>query len=245
MLHAHPKCLARHGCGYPGGVKRLAAGLFAALALTACKPIDLTTPAPEAPATPPPADAAALLGRLPVAEEDTGAHYDRDEWGEDWTERGGGCSTRDLVLIRQAPDARRGSGCSLSCPAAEPCWVSPYDGRATADAGELEIDHRVPLKEASRSRVVVNGRPGLGAGRVWTAAQKHAYYEDQANLVAVTSSVNQSKSDDDPADWRPAIQKSWCDYATRYIRTKLTYHLTADHAERAALRQMLATCPRR
>jgi hypothetical protein len=234
-------------------VNRLAAGLFAAiLALTACKPIDLTTPSPSgpakpppaAPAKPPPANAAALLKKLPVAEEDTGAHYDRDEWGGDWAERGDGCSTREVVLLAQAKGAQRGPGCAPRCPTAQPCWVSPYDGRPTADAGDLEIDHRVPLKEAAQSRVVAGGKPGLGATRVWTAAQKESYYQDQANLVAVTSSVNQSKSDGDPAQWKPADKKSWCDYATRYVQTKLKYRLTADKAEHAALVQMLATCPK-
>lgn len=225
-----------------------AVAAVAVLALTACRPIDLTSPSstPPGPAAPPPANAAALLKKLPVAEEDTGAHYVRDEWGEDWTARGNGCTTRDLVLIRQSNDtAERGADCALRCPTAQPCWVSPYDGQATADAGDLQIDHRVPLKEVARSRVVTGGKPGLGAGRLWTAAQKHAYYEDQTNLVAVTSSVNESKSDGDPAHWRPANHQAWCDYATRYIQTKLTYKLTADSAERAALGQMLATCPKR
>ncbi len=231
--------------GYPGRVKRLAAGLVcAALAVTACKPIDLTSPASTGPAAPPPANAAALLKKLVVASEDTGAHYDRADWGEDWSERGGGCDTRDLVLIDQGRGAQRGSGCAPTCPTARPCWVSPYDGRTTADAHDLQIDHRVPLKEAARSRVLVGGNPGLGAARVWSAARKHAYYEDRGNLVAVTSSVNESKSDDDPAKWRPTNRKAWCDYATRYIRTKLKYRLTADKAEHAALAQMLATCPK-
>jgi hypothetical protein len=230
-------------------VHRIVAGLvLTALALTACKPIDLTSPssAPPAPATPPPANAAALLKKLPVAPEDTGAHYVREQWGEEWSARGGGCTTRDLVLIRQSNNtAKRGADCALHCPTARPCWVSPYDGQATADAGNLQIDHRVPLKEAARSRVLTGGKPGLGAGRVWSAAQKHAFYEDQANLVAVTSNVNESKSDEDPAHWRPANRKAWCDYATRYIQTKLKYKLTADQAERAALGQLLGTCPKR
>jgi hypothetical protein len=218
--------------------------LAAALVLTACKPPDLATPstAPPGPATPPPANAAALLSKLPAAREDTGAHYEREEWGEDWSVRGNGCTTRDVVLINQATGAaKRGADCALSCPGAAPCWVSPYDGKATADPGALQIDHRVPLGEAARSRTWT-GRPGPGAARVWSAEQKHAFYEDQANLVAVTSSVNESKSDGDPGTWRPANRKAWCDYATRYIQVKLKYKLTADPAERAALAQMLGTC---
>jgi hypothetical protein len=229
-------------------VLALAVLALAVLALTACRPIDLTSPSstPPGPATPPPANAAALLKKLPVAEEDTGAHYVRADWGADWTARGNGCTTRDLVLIRQSGNtAERGADCAPHCPTAQPCWVSPYDGRSTADAGDLQIDHRVPLKEAARSRVLTGGRAGPGAGRVWTAAQRHAYYEDQTNLVAVTSSVNESKSDGDPADWRPANRAAWCDYGTRYIQTKLRYKLTADTAERAALGELLATCPKR
>jgi hypothetical protein len=230
-------------------VTRIAAGLVAAaLVLTACDPLELGGPStqPSAPPPkPPPADAAALLDRLVVAEEDTGAHYEREDWGEGWSEDGNGCSTRELVLLEQARAAERGRNCAPDCPSAgEACWVSPYDGRPTGDAGELEIDHRVSLKEASRSRVLQpGGTPGLGAARVWPPERKHAFYEDRANLVAVTSRVNQSKSDEDAGDWRPQQTAAWCDFATRYAQTKIKYGLTVDRAEHAGLAQMLGTCP--
>lgn len=238
--------MTRARTGYPWGVKRLAAGLAAAvLALTACDPIDVGAPAPAPPAQPPP-DAAALFGKLLVAEEDTGAHYDREDWGEDWADHGGGCDTRDIVLLEQARGAQRGDGCAPRCPAgARPCWVSPYDGRATTDPGELEIDHRVSLKEASRSRIIEpGGRPGPGAARVWTAAQRAAFHDDRANLVAVTAGVNQGKSDEDAGDWKPADRTAWCDFATRYAQTKVAYRLTVDQVEHDGLAQMFATCPK-
>lgn len=227
-------------------MKRLAAGLVATvLALTACKPVDLGAPASAPPAKPPPANAAALLKQLVVAEEDTGAHYNRDEWGEDWAEHADGCSTRELVLLAQSRTAERGRGCAPNCPTGGACWVSPYDGRPTSDAGELEIDHRVALGEVSRSRVIAQGgKPDLGAGRRWTVEQKRAFYEDRTNLVAVTSSVNQSKSDHDAGAWKPTTEKTWCDFATRYAQTKVKYRLTVDRAEHAGLTQMLGTCPK-
>jgi hypothetical protein len=225
-------------------VKRLAAGVvLAVLSLTACDPIDVGAPPSAPPAKPPPANAAALLNKLVIAEEDTGAHYERDEWGEDWAEHADGCTTRELVLLRQAKNAARGSGCAPDCPdPAKPCWTSPYDGRATPDAGELEIDHRVSVKEASRSRVVTAGKAGPGAARVWRPEQKRAYYEDQANLVAVTAEVNQTKSDLDAGDWKPATSKAWCDFATRYIQTKVKYRLSVDRAEHTGLIHMLGAC---
>lgn len=230
---------------------RLAAGLAAlVLLLTSCSMIDLNAPGAAPPPAPPPADVAGLFAKLVVAEEDTGAHYERDEWGEDWATHADGCSTRELVLLEQSGaqrlGARRGGDCAPTCPrAADHCWVSPYDGRPATDAGELEIDHRVSLKEASRSRVVAaGGKPGKGAARLWPAERKQAFYEDRTNLVAVTSSVNQSKNDDDPGRWRPADRASWCAFATAYVRTKVTYGLTADRAEHDALGQMLGTCRR-
>ncbi|OLF16223.1 hypothetical protein [Actinophytocola xanthii] len=229
---------------------RIAAGLVAAaLVLTACDPLELaapSTPPPAPPAQPPPANAAALLGKLVVAEEDTGAHYKREHWGEGWSEDRNGCSTRELVLLEQARAAEPGRNCAPDCPSADQsCWVSPYDGRPTGDARDLEIDHRVSLKEASRSRVVqAGGKPGLGAARLWSPERKHAFYEDRSNLVAVTSQVNQSKSDDDAGDWRPAQRAAWCDFATRYAQTKVKYGLTVDRAEHAGLAQMLGTCPK-
>ena len=181
---------------------------------------------------------------LVVAEEDAGAHYDRAEWGEGWASHGHGCDTRELVLLGSADGAVRGEDCRPSCPAAAaPCWTSPYDGRPSDDARELQIDHRVALGEVSRSRVVdADGKVGGGAGRVWTRAQKHAYYEDQANLVAATAAVNSAKGDLDAADWKPAIRSAWGDYATAYVQTKLGWHLTVNAAERDGLAQMLATC---
>jgi hypothetical protein len=216
--------------------------------MTACKPIDLgAPPASPAPAPkPPPANAAALLKQLVVASEDTGAHYNRDEWGEDWADHGDGCSTRELVLLGQSRTAQRGRDCAPTCPeAAGACWVSPYDGRPTADPGELEIDHRVSLKEASRSRVVAaGGKPELGAARLWPADRKQAFYQDQANLVAVTAEVNQSKSDEDAGDWQPSVPRARCEFATRYAQVKIRYRLTVDPAEHAALTRMLGTCPK-
>lgn len=204
-------------------------------------------PAPAGAGGSGPVNGGQLLAQLVVAEEDDGARYKRAEWGEDWANHGGGCDTRELVLLASADGAVRGEGCRPSCPAtATPCWTSPYDGGRTDDPGDLEIDHRVALSEVSRSRVVdAHGKVGGGAGRVWTPEQKHSYYEDRANLVAATAAVNSGKGDLDAGDWKPGIESAWCDYATAYVQTKVKWHLTVNAGERDGLAQMLATCRKR
>ena len=181
-----------------------------------------------APATEPDvARARELLAALPVRVEDTGAHYDRDQWG-DWTTGVGGCDTREIVLIRDGRDVERGPGCRVMGG----IWISPYDGAHTTTPSRVQIDHRVPLAEAQRS-----------GARHWSRAQRVAFYNDPANLVAVSARANTSKGDQDPGQWRPTRRDAWCGYAAAYITTKHTWRLHIDPAEHAGLVAMLNTCP--
>ena len=171
------------------------------------------------------------LAALTVAPEDTGAHYARADWG-DWA-RHGQCDTREQALAAQGTGVMADPQCRPVCPAAvPPCWTSPYDGVTTGDPGVLQIDHLVPLAEAQQS-----------GARDWTTARRHAYYNDPANLVAVTIHANTSKGDRDPGQWRPPARDSWCAYAVGWIAVKGTYGLNVDPAERDALGAMLAYCP--
>lgn len=223
------------------GTARLTLTITAAvLAVAACRPGTAPTtaspphtvaPAAGTPTTAAPAPARDLLAALPVRAEDTGAHYRRTDWG-DWTQHGGACDTREVVLRDQGRNVKQGKECRPVCPAAAaPCWVSPYDGATFGDPTAVQIDHRVPIKEAVRS-----------GARTWDRAQRERFYNDQTNLVAVSAKANTSKGDKDPGRWRPSNRDNWCAYATGYIATKHTYGLTVDPAERDALLSMLATC---
>jgi hypothetical protein len=186
--------------------------------------------------------ARAELAALPVRVPDTGAHYNRTDWGG-WT-RNGGCDTREIVLRRDAVPGtihtaatttttsgtgrrRLGAGCRIAAGR----WVSPYDGIVITDPHLVQIDHRVPVKEAASS-----------GARTWTSAQRSRFYNDPNNLVAVSAHANTSKGDRDPGTWRPD-RADWCAYSIGYIATKHTYRLTVDAAERAGLVAMLNTCP--
>jgi hypothetical protein len=195
--------------------------LAAAVVLAAC-----TTTPPATIAGP----AGAQLDTLTVAAEDTGAHYDRKQWG-DWTTHGT-CTTRETVLAAQGEGEMVDGQCRPSCPAAlGTCWTSAYDGVRTGDPAALQIDHLVPLAEAARS-----------GARDWPAARRRAFYNDPANLVAVTVHANTSKGDQDPGRWRPSDRGAWCAYAAGWVAVKTAYGLTVDPAEKAAVRSMLNGC---
>jgi hypothetical protein len=114
-------------------------------------------------------------------------------------------------------------------------WFSVYDGVTVEDPSELDIDHVVALGEAWDS-----GAAG------WDAARREAFANDldhPAALIAVTASSNRSKSDDDPAEWKPPRREAWCQFARDWTSTKIAWDLTADQAEVDGLRSMLTGCP--
>ncbi len=61
------------------------------------------------------------------------------------------------------------------------------------------------------------------------------------SLVAISSSLNQSKSDRGPEQWLPPADI--CGYITAWTAVKIRWSLTVDPAEQAALLQLAAACP--
>ncbi len=216
-------------------MRRLALATAAVLALSGCEYVTASGEGGGASRLPAPvtsADKAALLAKLgPAKPEDTGAHYNRKEWG-DWAyDPATKCNTRESVLVRDGEGETVDEQCRSTCPTTA-CWTSHYDGVKAKDPADLQIDHLVPVAEANRS-----------GARGWTAEPRAAYYNDPSNLLAVSGKSNQSKSDGDPGKWRPTAREHWCAYATGYVAVKVKYQLTVDDNELAGLTQMLNTCP--
>lgn len=142
---------------------------------------------------------------------------------------GDGCSTRNEVLIKEADDpVTVGSGCSLSGGR----WFSYYDRVSWTDPADLDIDHLVPLAEAWDS-----------GARTWSTATRQAYANDLGDarsLVGVTDNVNQSKGDQDPAEWLPRYGK--CRYLREWVAVKHRWRLRVDKGEKAALRSLVKGC---
>lgn len=65
---------------------------------------------------------------------------------------------------------------------------------------------------------------------------------DIPQLWAVTDNVNQQKSAQGPAEWKPPLKSFYCTYAKAWVAVKHAYSLTTTQADKTALTEMLATC---
>jgi hypothetical protein len=176
--------------------------------------------------------ALALLQTVRV-ENEYQVGYDRALF-EHWRDiDGDGCDSRDQVLKRD----------SISLPQVDPVncnviagdWVSPYDGAKWTNPSDIDIDHVIALKEAWDS--------GAWA---WSAAQRKAFANDTSDsrtLLAVTDSVNQSKSDKDPSNCLPPLQSYTCTYLGNWIAVKVRWSLSMDSSEFGRIKNLLqSTC---
>ena len=145
--------------------------------------------------------------------------YDRDAIFPGWLYRNGR-STRERVLAdEQRPDGT---------------WFSAYDNTAVSSAGNLDIDHLVPLAEAWES----GGH--AWSGDTWTRFANDL--GDPRSLIAVSSGSNRSKGSRDPHDWWPPQDGYRCQYAADWIAVKARWNLSADSAEQGSLDTQLASC---
>jgi hypothetical protein len=168
----------------------------------------------------------AAVRSLPVARQ-TRRGYDRDKFGG-WRDADGDCrDTRAEVLVTESRRSVTGT-----CTVLRGRWFSSYDRRFWRLAGDVDIDHVVPLFEVWRS-----------GGKRWGPARRVAYANDLADartLRAVTDNVNQSKGDSDPARWLP--QYGRCSYVAQYTAVKIRWSLHVDGAEKTAMRHIAAHC---
>ena len=184
-----------------------------------------------------PADAGKALKKLEVSPPGSMAGYDREDfphWSDaqefGWNVSDSACDVREAALIRDGEDVTVGEGCDVESGR----WLDPYTTRTYTDPLDIDIDHLVPLANAFRS----------GASE-WDEAERERYANDPGNLLSVEDNANQEKGDKGPEAWRPPNRTIWCQYVRRWIGVKSTYDLTVNPQERAALREMLASCGKR
>jgi hypothetical protein len=171
-----------------------------------------------------------LLATIRIVPEYT-VGYDRDLFPH-WKDLDGdGCDTRKEVLIR---DSRTTPVVGSSCNVTTGTWFSPYDGVTWTNPSDVDIDHVVALNEAWQS-----------GAYAWSTQQRTNYANDLTDdrtLLAVTDSVNQSKSDKDPTEWLPPLTTYRCTYLAHWVSVKARWSLTMDQAEHAAVKSALAGC---
>lgn len=229
--------LALAGCGSsgPGRAATDGPGASATVASTTTSAAPTSTSSTEVPTSAAPTtEAPSVRERLAVLAIDDRPSpqgtYRRDDWPHWEDVDGNGCDARQDALIRWTTTTPT-LDTSRRCKVLAGTWLSPYDGRTASSPSEVEIDHLVPLAEAFRS-----------GGWRWDAPLRRRFANDQAELVATSSSSNRSKGDSTPDQWRPARREAWCAYADRYVTVKATYGLSVTTDERDALGQMLDTC---
>ena len=155
------------------------------------------------------------------------AEYDRSDWPH-WADADHDCQdTRAEVLITTSTVPTTLDGCRVVTGR----WVGPYSGQVFTQAGDIDIDHLVPLAEAHRS-----------GAQNWTRQQRQQFANDPENLLPTSASANRSKGDRDPAQWLPPQREYHCQYMARWLLVKARYRLTIDPAERLALINLLLEC---
>lgn len=235
--------------------------------------VALGQPHGSAPGSPSEDDVSELLDRVAVVSQRPSVPgYERDctgasacVFGPAWTDAttapggGNGCSTREDVLardIRAAPAdtssadtaladgassdtvaVTRDAGTTTRCATPNGVLADPYSGRvvdvARSGTRAIHIDHVYPLKAAW----------DLGAWR-WTPDRRARFANDtDANLLAVTGTVNTGKSDSTPADWLPPDPARHCFYAARYLTAAITYGLPVTADDHDALSDAIRRCP--
>lgn len=181
------------------------------------------------------ADAEAELPTLPVRAKDSMDGYSRDlfphwrdasTWG--WpVAPNNSCNARNAALYRDGENVTMSS----TCTNLQGTWVDPYGAGKYDAASDIDIDHVVPLGDAYAT--------GAAA---WDTTKRTQYANDPLVLISADDSLNQSKGDDDPSQWKPPNTAAYCLYATRWVLIKDKYGLWVTSSEKSALNSMLATC---
>lgn len=177
--------------------------------------------------------AAGVLEALTVKGRAAKTGYKRTQFGNGWA-TANGCDTRNIILNRDLTVVRLNEKCQVLSGTLS----DPYTGKTIAfqrgagTSDDVQIDHVVALSDAWQK----------GAQQL-TSAERAALANDPLELLAVDGAANQAKGDGDAATWLPPNKAFRCQYVARQIAVKKKYRLWVTAAEKAAMQQVLETCP--
>lgn len=181
-------------------------------------------------------DALQDLRALPVSDAYVPG-YNRAAFGPAWADVDhNSCDTRNDVLRRDLVDVVTKPG-TYGCVVLSGTLHDPYTGRTIAfHRGEtssmaVQIDHRWPLGLVW----------GHGAAS-WTPAQREAFANDPAELVAVDGQANEEKSDSGPGEWMPPNADDACAYTASFVTVATKWRLSIASKDEHALERTLTGC---
>lgn len=202
----------------------------------------LATPAATVSSAPAANAALATLNTLAVKGRAPKTGYDRDLFGQSWTDdvnvEGGhnGCDTRNDILRRDLTDIVYKPG-SNDCAVQTGTLADPYTGtsitfvRGQGTSNAVQIDHVVALSNAWQT----------GAQQL-TPEKRADFANDPRNLQATDGPTNQQKSDGDAATWLPPNKSYRCTYVSRQVDVKALYGLWVTPPEKDAIARILGDC---
>lgn len=217
----------------------------------AAEPAPELAPAPPGDLAPPPPPplidplvepARAALPLLVVKGRAPKTGYDRDLFGQAWsdnvsTEFGrNGCDTRNDILKRDLQEITFRPGTN-DCVVLTGILEGPFTGeriefvRGQDTSRAVQIDHVVALSDAWQK----------GAQQM-PEEQMRDFANDPLNLWAVAGWANQQKGAGDTATWLPPRTEARCGYVSRQILVKEKYSLWVTPAERNAMERIMSNC---
>lgn len=179
--------------------------------------------------------ASVALAKLSVKGRAPKTGYSRQQFSDGWGVIGN-CDIRNLILRRDLTDVK--IDIETNCKVISGNLNDPYTGktivfkRGAGTSTKVQIDHVVAVSDAWQK----------GAQQL-IAERRYGFYNDPLNLLAVSGSANQTKSDGDAATWLPSNKDYRCRYIARQIAVKLKYALWVTFAEQAAMKRVLHLCP--
>lgn len=203
---------------------------------------DEATPAPSI--APDIAEALAALDSLEVKGRAPMTGYEREEFGQAWSDDvtvefgHNGCDTRNDILRRDLdPESLVLKEGTHDCVALSGTLHDPYSGqdiefqRGAQTSRAVQIDHVVPLADAWQK-----------GAQQWSPEKRRDFANDARNLLAVDGPLNQQKGAGDAATWLPPNKGFRCEYARRIVEVKAAYEIWVTAAEKDALRRLLNAC---
>ena len=185
-------------------------------------------------ATAAPGTALATLGSLPVRAEHSITGY-RSGSFRSASATTAGCTVGQRVMLRDVQGARTTE--DDPCEVRSGVLVDPYSGLTVpylyAQPGpEVRLDFVVAPADAWRT-----GAAG------WSRAERRRFASDPDNLLATAGRAGARPGRWDAASWLPPAASRRCPHVARQIAVKAEYGLWVTPPERAAMAEVLSSCP--